>query len=150
MTTEQKHTPGPWAVFKECNERSRSWIICDDNSIYCNIDFYINDGPILNREEHEANIQRIVACVNACEGIPTKNLKNRDPEIDKLYIDCTKEIIAERNIFAAKVASSEARIKELEEQINELLSAIKPVIILSDRKHEAWDTVKRVIAKIET
>ena len=58
-----KHTPGPWiahedAIFQEKPHGEVSPLICDT----------IN-GRKFTGEERGANARRIVACVNACEGI---------------------------------------------------------------------------------
>ena len=37
----------------------------------------------------------------------------------------------------------------IEQQRDELLAALKEVVALSDRKHDAWDVARAVIAKVE-
>jgi hypothetical protein len=55
------HTPGPWTVDPE-----GEYCLCiegGDGSIVCDVRKEV-DGPLC-----EANAHRIVACVNACEGL---------------------------------------------------------------------------------
>lgn len=60
------HTPTPWATNgtrveseKEHRWANDGWIICDCMG-----------------SDAEANVRRIVACVNACEGVSTERLEN--------------------------------------------------------------------------
>ena len=61
--TAAKHTPGPWYVAAEDLSGGRYYSISSQNC-----DFFIHDGAH-EEENGEANAARIVACVNACEGI---------------------------------------------------------------------------------
>jgi hypothetical protein len=73
-TNNAKHTPEPWAY---------DWhfiVAPDPKGIHP--DIYIaeivqedSEGRCVSPEEQQANIQRIVACVNACAGISTKSLE---------------------------------------------------------------------------
>lgn len=54
-----KHTPGPWRIVPEGFHST-----------------LVSEGqPEIGQIIHEANARRIVACVNACEGINTKDLE---------------------------------------------------------------------------
>ncbi len=68
-----KHTPEPWAA--DCDVGTwEVWrdFVGEDNRTYatrvCAVVDYENDTA-------EANAKRIVACVNACRGIPTADLQ---------------------------------------------------------------------------
>lgn len=75
---EQKHTPEPWRV--------------SGNGTMRFIDASVGNGMAQEvatcmRVEHgdmEANARRIVACVNACEGIPTDYLESKDDDATKI------------------------------------------------------------------
>jgi hypothetical protein len=55
-----KHTPGPWKAYDDCMFAMR------DHTLY-----------VIDKAQSEANARRIVACVNACEGISTEALEHR-------------------------------------------------------------------------
>lgn len=84
--TEQHHTPEPW-LLSDCDVPPR---------IYCNHEgrgdepmiAILDDGTSasLGVSEAEANARRIVACVNACAGVPTEWLEaQHDPDADELF-----------------------------------------------------------------
>lgn len=56
-----KHTEGPWF-----------W----EGEVLCNKDYIVGGGT---HGFNKSNKERIVACVNACEGISTENLTNNLP-----------------------------------------------------------------------
>jgi len=82
MDNESKHTPEPWKVelTDDPEDGSDAYAVdCEDHSIA------LMDAPgglALN----EANARRIVACVNACEGIGTDTL-----ERERSYVRGHKE-----------------------------------------------------------
>ena len=81
MTNPTEHTPEPWAfrplipdgtiikrkgtfeIWKEASTAGPEYDICSD---------VLSGGPIRN----EADARRIVACVNACQGIPIELLEH--------------------------------------------------------------------------
>lgn len=73
------------------------------------------------------NARRIVACVNACAGIPTYQLFG----------------VSDAPINLGEI------IDHIRGQRDELLAALKRVVALSDRKHDAWDIAHAIIAKVE-
>ena len=67
--SQQQHTPEPWGLN---DKRSNGWM---DNAMFVSG----NDGSNIVRcysdfGNEEANARRIVACVNACAGIPNEVL----------------------------------------------------------------------------
>jgi hypothetical protein len=66
MTT--KHTPGPWVYIGNGDIVAKS-------EKYCGGEKDIASVFLTRNDEDEANARRIVACVNACEGLPTKWLE---------------------------------------------------------------------------
>ncbi|UNY40551.1 hypothetical protein KLER11_gp82 [Pararheinheimera phage vB_PsoM_KLER1-1] len=73
MTNQTKHTPEPWTA--------------DGNYIRSNEGDVIAacEGDITPFVIDEANARRIVACVNACDGISTDNLEQNKPIKDGLH-----------------------------------------------------------------
>jgi hypothetical protein len=70
MADQPKHTPGPWTGgirqrWSDGNERT--WIGTYVGYVICEVFHERN-------VDSEANARRIIACVNACEGIPTADL----------------------------------------------------------------------------
>jgi hemoglobin-like flavoprotein len=72
----------------------------------------------------------------------------------KLLISCYSPITEEGEANASLIAeagtitnSTGLTPKQLAEQREELLSALKEVIRISDRKHDAWDKAKAAISK---
>ncbi len=69
--SENKHTPEPWFVN---DKRKIGWM---DNAIFL---FSEKEGNVVRCYDDygtaEANARRIVACVNACAGIPTDQLES--------------------------------------------------------------------------
>lgn len=76
--------------------------------------------------------RRFVACWNACEGIGTGMLECFSPRFLATYPDRS---LAERTA--------------LTKQRDELIAAMEEVLRISDRKHDAWDKVKAMIAEIK-
>ena len=69
MTT--KHTPGPWIVYKPTEYQEGHWRIGQD-TITVKQPYVAALRPMPSKNLHQvlkANADRIVACVNACEGI---------------------------------------------------------------------------------
>ena len=67
-----KHTKGPWKYEKELSARSGEWLISVDAGACWRGNPIAETRPATGDEA--ANARRIVACVNACEGIPTEKL----------------------------------------------------------------------------
>lgn len=76
--SENKHTPEPWAIDPDDrpNMHWNNHIVSEANPNIA-ICFMAHDGTEQN-ERGEANARRIVACVNACAGIPISDLESGD------------------------------------------------------------------------
>jgi len=62
------HSPEPWKALEAMPEHDVPWRIIAPNRNIC----------IVHKEDEAAeNAQRIVACVNACKGIPTETLTDK-------------------------------------------------------------------------
>lgn len=78
---QDQHTQEPWYASKE----DGNWRVmaADENGGYTLADVYCDDP--------EANSRRIVACVNACAGIPTEQLETAGT----IAVECQDEMQAE-------------------------------------------------------
>lgn len=107
-----KHTPGPWKAYDNCVFAMR------DHTLY-----------VIDKAQSEANARRIVACVNACEGISTEALKHRG-HLLKAEDSTAQRLNAER--------------AELLEALKGLLDALP-----SATTHPAIKAARAAIAKAE-
>ena len=83
------HTPGPWAV----NFTKFSEVRAENGAVIARC------LKLTSLTNLEANARRIVACVNACEGVSTKHLENNLPirELVTRYNEALREIEALKN-----------------------------------------------------
>lgn len=93
---DMEHTKEPWSVFNDCVESS-------DGKVIAHVLTSQYDMESLT----SIDASRIVACVNACVGIPTEHLEKGPNTVEQL----------------AQLA--EAEIDKLEQQRDELLAALK-------------------------
>lgn len=117
--SEQKHTPGPWymrtlgAGYYKINARENL-----PNSAIAILQDH-GRGDRLSAEEYCANAERIVACVNACEGISTETLEQYGPaEIKSLLATATGKAMA-YDVASAQRDELRAVLKEVAEWIAE-------------------------------
>ena len=145
---EQKHTPEPWKVIEPtawpwgidvadnkdclvlrldmpCHSTSDE-SLADVMSGKCFDRFGGRDDAAAANAAQMEKARRIVACVNACEGLSTDEL--------------------ERFGLASAFGTE---LLEIEKQRNQLLAALEEVIRISDRKHDAWDNAKAAIAAVK-
>ena len=87
----------------------------------------------------EANARRIVACINACEGMDTESLESIAGRI------AAKSVLQ----MHANYVGNKAKFASLEEQRDKLLAALVYVIRISDRDHDAWNHAKALIAEVK-
>lgn len=73
MTSQ--HTPGPWFTDNKGPSDIRRYIMCNSAKGY----FGAIAAVKLVNEDSEQNARRIVACVNACEGIDTDLMEGFSP-----------------------------------------------------------------------
>lgn len=62
------HTPEPWAIYK-----GDALVIVDEKG--SSLGEMVPGDPYIKHAEAVANAARIVACINACAGIPTDKLR---------------------------------------------------------------------------
>lgn len=95
--SEAKHTPGRLRV-------SSGWLITADGSIPI-----AEESPHHSRTENDANMARLAACWNACEGLPIYALEAGRMSPDAFQLN-------------------ESRADQAERQRDELLAALEVVV----------------------
>lgn len=131
-----KHAPGPWATGPlETSEGLRIWQIDKSGNVKGIVGFVIQRKPSREiDEETEANARRIVACVNACEGVDTEWLEQ-----------CG-------GVESARMFSLPHWVKhtdELRAQRDELLAALEWTARALDKKHPAAIKARAAINKVK-
>lgn len=80
MAEQMHHTPGPWQVVEKGQGWGDSWreIWAGNHAVVRPDGYYSSkyDDYEFGVAISEPNARRIVACVNACEGIPTEALES--------------------------------------------------------------------------
>ncbi|MGL4755845.1 MAG: hypothetical protein ACRCXB_26105 [Aeromonadaceae bacterium] len=73
----QKHTPEPWATdYRERPDGMFAQEVFDANGeTIATLAWFPVDSGVGTTTNREANARRIVACVNACAGLPTEQLE---------------------------------------------------------------------------
>ena len=114
-----KHTPEPWIVtnntdiFPIGDTKARRHIAdCDTSNAPLQNDG-LNDMTDLDYDEVMANAHRIVATINACEGIPTEAL-----ESGFMVAEALKEGEFDNTAMTCKLATE--RLRELEAEVERL------------------------------
>lgn len=102
-----QHTPEPWVIDGQCAAAAESDQV---NSGYYTA---ICKGP-----DGEANSRRIVACVNACEGISTEDLE-AVPRLGLLNLSqFSSDLIAQRDHAEAQVRHFQERLAVFQAQFS--------------------------------
>ena len=131
---ETKHTPEPWHVVDNNWETSTIYAAGGECVAECEITGEDTEETQAALEVAKcANARRIVACVNACAGIPTYQLFGLENEpialgwmIDKLRTDA--EILSERRKYwKKKFLLRSAEWGRVKKQRDELLGIAKSV-----------------------
>ena len=107
------HTPGPWAV----NFTKFSEVRAENGAVIARC------LKLTSLTNLEANALRIVACVNACEGVSTKHLENNLPirELVTRYNEVLREIEALKAERAGLVDDINALKDEIQSQRDKIL-----------------------------
>lgn len=106
------HTPEPWAVAPEGRFQKV------EGNGYPVAEMWLSDG------NHKANARRIVACVNACAGLPTEELEN----VKQIDIASTR--------------------KQMREQRDELANLLREVIGITPPNTSWEERAKTALAKV--
>ena len=95
------HTNGPWVV----NYTKFSEVRAENGAVIARC------VKLTSLTNLEANARRIVACVNACEGVSTKHLENNLPirELVTRYNEALREIEAMKD----EIKSQQNKIRDL-------------------------------------
>ena len=100
------HTKGPWAV----NYTKFSEVRAENGAVIARC------VKLTSLTNLEANARRIVACVNACEGVRTEHLENNLPIV---------ELVARHNEALREIEALKNGRTELANALSELVDEIK-------------------------
>ncbi len=118
-----EHTKEPWAYEAKPVRNGYVFVIESDMiSIGC---CYGSTNPmwdVCGARNGEANARRIVACVNACAGIPTEDLESRG-----FLSSLEKMLVRQRNAANEQVSVIAARLDAIEKQRDELAKALEEI-----------------------
>lgn len=119
---EQKHTPEPWRTDGgySWGKQGGQFAVCNDNDALMVTTAVGNDG---------ANARRVVACVNACEGIETDRLE--------------KFLGAETQRSIIRMSGS---LAEITRQRDELLAALERLSFAAECRDNTMGDACRLIA----
>ena len=99
-----EHTKGPWAV----NYTKFSEVRAENGTVIARC------VKLTSLTNLEANARRIVACVNACEGVRTEHLENNLPIV---------ELVARHNEALREIEALKDEIKSQQDKIRGLAGA---------------------------
>ena len=99
-----EHTKGPWAV----NYTKFSEVRAENGAVIARC------VMLTSLTNLEANARRIVACVNACEGVRTEHLENNMPIV---------ELVARHNEALREIEALKDEIKSQQDKIRGLAGA---------------------------
>lgn len=107
------HTPGPWAV----NYTKFSEVRAENGAVIARC------LKLTSLTNLEANALRIVACVNACEGVRTEHLENNLPIVELVgrHSEALREIEALKAERAGLVDDINALKDEIQSQRDKIL-----------------------------
>lgn len=116
MTTEQKHTPEPWAYSVNVGP-TKGLIVESDGSTILEVHNTLRDSRF------ERNLRRIVACVNYCQGIQTLEIE-RAPENLQL-----RHLLA---MIDNDLPVHNANVETLKQQRDELARSLRDMVHYDD------------------
>jgi hypothetical protein len=113
------HTKEPWKAFSKIEVNRAFYVGCaiDGTNNVTAITGYSGAG---DEEESIANARRIVACVNACVGIPTDVLEDRS------ILKASADIMQQRDGLLAVIAEIEINADEVME-FDECVGMVVPI-----------------------
>jgi hypothetical protein len=122
----QKHTPEPWKLYR--NDQSVGDVV---GHAVC--DVWPRGDDHIASEEGKANARRIVACVNACRGLPTDELEAKGvvSAVGNQLLDMDRKL-HKAEVAAAtwgdRATKEASRAADLQAQVDELLAAAKHLL----------------------
>lgn len=137
MTTKAvPHTPAKWYVNSLPPARWRYISDKTGATVAAVAEWKADDGTLIQEFKGtaaQANAKRIVACVNACEGISTEELELGEPEwLHKKYMDVIKEnnaLRAERDTLYEILIEAQEKI----DMVGEYIKTETAALIRADR-----------------
>ena len=154
-----KHTPEPWQLLpEECDRpyiRIRGTVLGCRYKIANVITPFYEGAHHREAEETRANARRIVACVNACRGLPTDELERKG-----LVAAVGTELLAaderaecqEREVrrLASVAANAKNQLSDALNQRDQLLAVLEEISNLpSYRQDECSEMARDAIAKVK-
>ncbi len=112
-----------------------------------------NDEPYYPTAVEIPNMQRIVACVNVCAGIPTRELDYLNgPDPSKGHGSLRKnwdavQMRRERDELVAHRNDAVKMNRLLINDNHDLVVALEAVLLIADRKHDVFDAARAALAK---
>lgn len=110
MTKHEAHTPEPWLVWGDAQGFARVGTSPNYTVAAC-----MHTPGV---DSYAANARRIVACVNACEGMSTESLESIAGRI------ASKSVLQ----MHANYVSNKAKVADLEQQRDKLLAALEELL----------------------
>ena len=135
-----KHTPEPW-------------VLSSDDFVAAESDQLNNGEYILScfGQDQAANARRIVACVNACRGLPTDELEQKGlvAAVGTQLLDADELIVQARSqasTWKARATTEAAISRDLKQQCDELLEALEALFHEASQQnlHKANDVIAKV------
>lgn len=129
----EKHNPTPWTSSGAYITDGNGYTIADTNG------YSVADALAKNRNAkmRYANAARIVACVNACEGVDTEDLT----------IGCYQKLLDKHVEVCFAKQDAEAKCDELLAALKSLLSVVN--VRIDDPRTQQFDAARAAIAKAE-
>ena len=122
--SENNHTPEPWHLCEVENETGRiKHLVPVDAEKMSLLTIVENDQATFAAIYNDDDARRIIACVNACEGIPTDALE-RSKSLDE-FMRSMKVIEQQRDSFKDAAEYNKRRAEDAEKQRDELMTELK-------------------------
>lgn len=132
-----KHTPEPWDVHQDAAGIIVAKLNPDMSLLGLDLDEY---ACFMNEED----ARRVVACVNACAGIPTDDLE-ASPEHGLLHLaEFTDSLVAQRDELLAALIESRHALQYANDNPN---GGISDTIWMMHRPETVFDFMDAAIAK---
>ena len=123
--SENKHTPEPWHLCEVENETGRiKHLVPVDAEKMSLLTIVENDQATFAAIYNDDDARRIVACVNACVGIPTDELETAG-RLAAAEESTLRSIQRQRDSFKYAAEYNKRRAEDAEKQRDELLAALE-------------------------
>jgi len=154
------HTPEPWKINHDDSTEEWSIVTNQHGSIVANVNEETGPElagsiPVMRKMPGMENARRIVACVNACRGLPTDELEQKG-----LVAAVGTQLLAaddraegqEREIrrLAHVAANAENELADALNQRDELLAALEGMMALDEEHHQRYPGDEDVCLEVMT